>query len=170
MKNADYYVKSLSLLPHPEGGFYREIFRSKEQVTQAALPERYKGDRNFLTSIYFLLRSEDISAFHRIKSDELWYYHAGSMVEIYLLNEKGLETVKLGPDIENGEVFQAIVPKETWFAAKVKEQNTFTLVSCAVAPGFDFADFELAKKDELLKLFPEEKEIVERMSIKQDSF
>lgn len=154
MKSAEEWIKDLDLKPHPEGGFYKEIYRSEGKIDKSHLPNRYAGARNFATSIYFLLRSEDFSAFHKIQSDELWFYHAGSAVEILILDEKGLISVKLGADVANGEVLQAIIPRQKWFAAKVITKASYVLVSCVVAPGFDFADFDLADRSELLTLFP----------------
>ena len=142
MKSAQYWIDHLQLKPHPEGGFFREMYRSNEIIPKNALPVRYTGDRNFSTSIYFLLRSEDISAFHKITSDELWFFHAGSSVDVHIIADKEVSVIRFGINLEHGEVPQGTIPKNCWFGAKVTKPNSYALVSCTVAPGFDFEDFE----------------------------
>ena len=144
MKPAAYWVEKYNLLPHPEGGYYAETYRSSEKISKDALPERFTEDRTFSTGIYFLLEADDFSAFHKIKSDELWFYHDGDSLEIYVLAETGLKTIRLGRNIAAGEVLQAVIPANVWFASKVKDSEGFVFVSCTVAPGFSFEDFELA--------------------------
>lgn len=166
MLNTDFkiIVDNLKLLPHPEGGFYREVYRSSESLLHESLPERYTGSRNFVTSIYFLLEGENFSAFHKIKSEELWFFHSGNPVNIFLIQNDELQTIKLGPDIANGQCLQAAIPSQTWFAAEVVGQTGFSLVSCVVAPGFDFADFELASKEKLNKEFPHLSNIINKFT------
>ena len=149
-------VEKLELLPHPEGGFYKETYRSEETLENK--------DRNLLTSIYFLLTSENVSHFHRIKSDELWYHHTGSAVTVHTLDEKGHTAFQLGPDFLNGELPFYLVKKDTIFGSTIDSPNSFALVSCAVAPGFDFRDFELFEQEELMELFPDHEEIVTRLT------
>lgn len=162
---AEYYIKKLGLQKHPEGGWFKEVYRSDEEIAGGHLPERYSGSRHHSTSIYFLLTSDTFSAFHRIKSDELWHFYVGSPVTIYMIDDKGMYSeIKLGRDIDAGEVFQCVIPKSVWFGAKVNSADSFCLVGCTVAPGFHFDDFELAERDELLKLFPQYKEIIERLT------
>ncbi|MFN0050320.1 MAG: cupin domain-containing protein [Cytophagales bacterium] len=169
MKSAEEWIKDLELKPHPEGGFYKEMYRSDEKTQQEHLPERYSGDRNFATSIYFLLRSEDISAFHKIQSDELWYFHAGETVEIHILHKTGLITQKLGSKTEEGEHLQALIPRQHWFAAKVLVPNSFILVSCVVAPAFDFTDFELANRKTLIDEYPDFAELIVKFTKNEGS-
>lgn len=150
-------VNSLELLPHPEGGFYKETYRSEGLVKS--------GDRNLMTSIYFLLTSDNVSRFHRIKSDELWFYHGGSSLIVHTLSkENGHQENIVGNDLEKGYLPQFLVPKDTIFGSTVLEENSYSLVSCVVAPGFDFADFELFEQEELLKEFPDHQAIVERLT------
>ena len=149
-------VKQLGLQPHPEGGFYKETYRSEDTLEHK--------DRNLLTSIYFLLTSENVSHFHRIKSDELWYHHAGSAVTVHTLDEKGHTAFQLGPDLLNGELPFYLVKKDTIFGSTIDSPNSFALVSCAVAPGFDFRDFQLFEQEELMELFPDHEEIVTRLT------
>jgi predicted cupin superfamily sugar epimerase len=164
MKSADYWINHLSLSQHPEGGYYRETYRSTEVISDSVVPSRFGGDRNHSTTIYFLLPSDSRSLFHRIKSDEIWYYHAGSSLTIYVLGQDGVDEHRLGPDVERGESLQAVIPANRWFGASVNEKNSYTLSSCSVSPGFDFRDFELAERSVLLRDFPNESEIIQRLT------
>ncbi len=165
MKTAGYWIKKLGLLPHPEGGYYREIYSSEIVVKNNALPQIYDGDRRLSTSIYFLLCSGDISAFHQLKSDEIWYYHCGSSLKMTLINLKGeFITEKFGACIEKGEKPQVIIPAGTIFGAEVTGANSYTLLSCMVSPGFDFNDFKLFSRKELLDRYPEYDVIIKRLT------
>ena len=159
MEEAKNIIDKLQLLPHPEGGFYRETYRSEMKITTENGPLR-----NVSTAIFYLLEGADRSHFHRIKSDELWFFHAGQTLEILVLNDHKLERILLGNKLEAGELPQACIPANSWFASHVKDESGFSLVSCTVAPGFDFADFEMAERAELLKEFPNFKETVERFT------
>ncbi len=164
MKPAEYWIEHLGLIAHPEGGFYMETYRSDEVIPHRGLPKRFEADRNFSTAIYFLLRSQDRSMFHRIKSDELWHYHSGGSLSIYVLTHDKLITHTLGTEIEKGQTLQVIIPANCWFGAKVNESNSYTLAGCTVAPGFDFQDFELGKRTDLLKEFPQHSRIIEMLT------
>ena len=165
MKTAEYYIKVLELEKHPEGGWFKEVYRSAEEVAKEHLPERFSGSRHHSTSIYFLLTSDTFSAFHRIKSDELWHFYEGTKVTIYMIDNAGnFSEISLGKDIENGELLQYAVPHGVWFGAKVNSADSFCLVGCTVAPGFHFDDFELGDRKVLLKMFPEHKEIIKNLS------
>lgn len=152
-------IDRLQLIPHPEGGFYRETFRATETVLNANGQIRSTG-----TAIYYLLEKDNISHFHRITSDETWFYHEGEAVEILMLKNQELIAIVLGPNLSAGEVYQATVPANTWFAAQVRNSKGYSLVSCAVAPGFDFADFELAQFDTLVEEFPRFRDVVRRFT------
>ncbi len=165
MLTAQLLIQSLGLQPHPEGGFFREVYRSSEFLPHHALPERFSGDRCFATSIYFLLRSSDFSAFHRIRSDEIWHFYEGSALQLYVIESDGnLHTFTLGRNIMRGEVFQAVVPAGCWFGAKVTAPDSFALVGCSVAPGFDFADFELAQRERLMASYPQHQRLIEALT------
>ena len=155
MRSEEYWIHHLNLLPHPEGGFYKETYRSNEIIPHEGLPVRYPAARNFSTAIYFLLRSEDKSLFHTIKSDELWHYHYRHSLDIYTIIDNALNVHRLGPNLDKGESLQVTVPANCWFGAKVASTNSYALSSCTGAPGFDFDDFELAKKGALTKEFPQ---------------
>jgi predicted cupin superfamily sugar epimerase len=165
MKDAGYWIKNLELIEHPEGGYFREIYRSPEAISKDSLPTRYEGDRSFSTSIYFLLIQEQFSAFHRLKSDELWHFYLGSPLAIHIIDEDGnYSTAKLGKDFEKGEVFQTAIKAGSWFGAAADDVSSYSLVGCTVAPGFDFADFELGDREELSKRYPEHRAIIERLT------
>jgi uncharacterized protein len=165
MNEASYYIKHLNLLPHPEGGFYCETYRANGVIPKNALPAQFKGDRSYSTAIYFLLEEGNFSAFHKIQSDELWHFYAGDTLEIIVIDEKGdLKVVNLGPELEKGETFQYVVPAQCWFSSRVKAGGKFVLVGCTVAPGFDFADFELADREKLLHLYPKHNQTITELT------
>jgi predicted cupin superfamily sugar epimerase len=147
MQDIHTIIDALHLEPHPEGGFYKEMYRSEIAVNDL------KGsvNKSAYTSIYYLLSGKDFSAWHRIKSDETWYFHLGCDVLIYFFDEnKLLRTLQVGMASKN---LQATIPAHTWFAAKPLSENAFCLFSCAVAPGFEFDDFEIARREDLSKEF-----------------
>lgn len=165
MKNAEFYIKKLGLQKHPEGGWFKEIYRSDETIKNEHLPERYSGSRHHSTSIYFLLTSDTFSAFHRIKSDELWHFYDGTPVTVYTIDEnRNYSEIILGNDQEKGEVFQCVIPRGVWFGAKVNDPDSFCLVGCTVAPGFHFDDFELGNRGELIKIFPNHTELINQLT------
>jgi predicted cupin superfamily sugar epimerase len=152
---AEELIKQLGLTRHPEGGWYRETYRSSETVSADRLPDRFNGERSFSTAICFLLGRDEMSALHRIKSDEIWYYHAGTTLTVHLISPQAeYRVLKIGPDPAVGESYQAVVPAGYWFGATVTGAGDFSLVGCSVSPGFDFADFEMGSRSELLKQFP----------------
>jgi predicted cupin superfamily sugar epimerase len=164
MYTADYFIKTLNMISHPEGGFYKEIYTSEETITSAELKVDYEGSRILWTSIYFLLRDGEVSNFHRLKSDEMWYYHSGSPLTIYMINPKGeLITEQLGLNIENGEKPQVLVPKDYIFGSAMNNKG-YALVGCMVSPGFEFRDFELFQRNDLLEKFPQYQQIIYKLS------
>jgi len=161
MNNYQEWIEKLELEKHPEGGYFKEVYRSTGTIPKSHLVPQFEGERNYCTSIYFLLTSEEFSSFHKIKSDELWYFHAGTAIEIYMIDLQGkMDTVKLGTNFEQEEYFQTYVPANTWFAAKLIQKESYALVSCSVAPGFDFIDFELGRREALLAKFPTHEKII----------
>lgn len=154
-------IETLELQPHPEGGYYKETYRSQDIIVKDALPKVFNGHRNHSTGIYYLLESKDFSAFHRINQDEMWHFYKGTTLILTMISEKGeLSSLKIGNNIANGEVPQAVVPKGYWFAAKVEQPESYALLGCTVAPGFDFQDFELAERTKLIAKFPQHKDII----------
>lgn len=160
-KSAAYWIKTLAMQPHPEGGYYREVYQSPERIPQSALPDRYSGDRSFGTSIYFLVEGGAFSALHRIASDEIWHFYAGSPLTVYTISPSGeRKDIDLGPEPELGHVFQAMVPAGYWFGSSPHDRNSYALVGCTVAPGFDFADFTLAQRDDLIRQYPKHETLI----------
>ena len=160
MHKADDLIKQLELKPHPEGGYFKETYRSDEAIR--SLPERYNGrSRNIGTSIYFLLKGNQCSAFHKLLSDEIWHFYEGSTIKLFIIDSAGnLITPELGNDISNGEQYQYTVPRNCWFSARPLDPDGYSLVGCTVAPGFDFSDFQLADRNYLLKAFPQHESII----------
>jgi predicted cupin superfamily sugar epimerase len=149
-------VDKLGLKAHPEGGYYFETYRS-DLVTAG-------GDRSLATCIYFLMTSDNVSKFHSIAGDEIWFYHEGSPLTVHILSEKGYEKLLVGPIDNEGYRPQQLVPPGVIFGSTVEEPDSYSLVSCMVAPGFDFRDFRLYSADELLAKWPEAKEIIGRLT------
>ena len=165
-----YYVERFNMTAHPEGGYFAETYRSSEVIPQSALPDRFRGDRAFGTAIYFLLETHQFSALHRIQSDEIWHFYAGLPLEISVISPAGdLTIIRLGNHPDQGEVFQAVVRAGCWFGSKpvsdvIAADSTFSFVGCTVAPGFDFADFELADRTTLLAEFPQHQAAIDRLT------
>ena len=161
--SAEDYITALKMQPHPEGGYYAESYRGKWSEDGNHMQER-----DISTAIYFLLRANDISHFHRIKSDEMWHHYQGASLIISMIDAQGcLQQQRLGKNIYQGELLQFVVPAKTWFAAEVAEKKpeNFALVGCTVAPGFDFRDFELAKSAELQRCYPQIADSIERLAL-----
>jgi uncharacterized protein len=155
-------VEALGLKAHPEGGFYRETFRAAAQIQSPV----HAGARNASTAIYFLLPAGTFSAFHRILgSDEVWHFYAGDALELYLLDTAAARSIRLGPHLASGDVPQAVVPAGMLQAAMPLGPR-YSLCGCTVAPGFDFADFDLPTRDDLLRLFPVHRMLIERLTRK----
>jgi len=152
------------LQPHPEGGWYKQTYKSNEQIPAEALPGRIYGSRAFSTAIYFLLQQNEFSAFHRIKSDECWHFYAGDPLLIYVIKTSGeLEIISLGGDIENEQLFQYIVPANCWFASRPAPESSWSFVGCTVSPGFEFSDFELVKASALIAEYPRYEKIIQEL-------
>ena len=164
-KTAAEWIAFVRLAPHPEGGFYRETYRAQEAIAADHLPARFGGPRACSTAICFLLPGNQVSVLHRIKSDEVWHFYAGGALTLALIHPDGrLEEHRLGPDPERGERFQALVPAGCWYGASVDDPEPYALVGGTVAPGFDFADFELADRPALLARFPQHQQVILRLT------
>ncbi|GLB50406.1 cupin domain-containing protein [Neptunitalea lumnitzerae] len=161
MNTAQEIITQLQLEAHPEGGFFRETYRSEETIAENHLSDAFSGSRNVSTCIYFLLRSEDFSAFHKINQDEIWHFYEGSTIQLVMISDTGeASEVHIGNNFSKGEVPQFVVPKNYWFAAKVLATDAYALVGCTVAPGFDFRDFVLPTRAELVAQFPQHKTLI----------
>jgi predicted cupin superfamily sugar epimerase len=150
-----HWIDHLGLQPHPEGGYYREIYRSARQISPELGLERAAA-----THIYYLLGQGDRSCFHRIRWDELWHLYAGEGLVVHLLDpQKGYKALRLTADQPFGWV-----PAGVWFGATVKWGSSFALAGCTVAPGFEFADFEMADRQELLEQFPQQQALIQKLT------
>jgi len=164
MLSAKQLINQYNLQPHPEGGWYKETYRSAESIPANALPDRFLGDRAFSTAIYFLLEQQNFSAFHKIKSDECWHFYAGDPLLIYVINQDGkLNIIHLGNEAEKGQLFQYVVPANCWFASTPADGSKFCFVGCTVSPAFDFKDFELADVSKLSALYPVHKDVIKKL-------
>lgn len=158
-------IDQFELQEHPEGGYFKETYRSKEIIPNSALDSSFEGDRNVCTGIYFLLTSEKFSAFHKVNQDEMWHFYKGGPLKLHMISTNGeYSFVIIGNDLEKGQIPQFTVTGGDWFAAEVIEDNSFSFVGCTVAPGFDFKDFVLPTSKELTDLFPQHKVIINRLT------
>lgn len=175
MTQADDLIKQLNLVPHPEGGFYRETYRCRLTLPQDALPAAYSGNRSASTSIYYLLTPGTFSCMHRIVTDEVFHFYAGDPVEMLQLSEPPSSapdgTIMLGNQIDKGQVPQHVVPAHVWQGCRIapaapgtesggEVQSGFALLGCTVAPGFDFADYTEGTRDLLTAQFPQFAELI----------
>lgn len=167
IRTAEYWINRLQLSTHIEGGAFREIYRSPVIAPVTALPPTFTADRSFCTSIYFLLQQHQFSAFHKIKSDEVWHFYYGHALIVYEIDQQGhMIEHRLGCDSDNNESFQCVIAAGNWFAARLAPGGEYALVGCTVSPGFNFADFELAGRNELVRLYPEHTEVIVTLTIR----
>jgi predicted cupin superfamily sugar epimerase len=165
MPDARTWIERLQLRPHPEGGWFRETYRSAETIAREHLPQRFTGPRCFATAIYYLLQGSDFSALHRIRQEEGWHFYDGSPLTLHLIAGDGTySSISLGRDLDAGQQPQAVVPAGWLFAATVDDPASFSLAGCTVAPGFDFADFELPSRADLVAQYPRHHALIERLT------
>ena len=163
------WINCLKLTPHPEGGWYRETYRSAELVTAEALPERFGGSRCLGTAIYYLLEAGQVSHLHRIRSDEVWHFYDGDALSIHMFSDTdGYRQAVLGRRPQAGECLQVVVPAGCWFGAELGISSGFALVGCTVAPGFEFADLELAGRASLIRCHPASRDVIMRLTRSPD--
>lgn len=161
----DVLIERFGLQPHPEGGFFRETFRGGDKVVREASPGE---TRSASTAIYYMLCDGAHSAWHRIRSDEVWHFYAGEPINVYVIDTAGqLLTHRLGNALTNQDaVFQAVVPAGQWFAAELCDSGdpaAFALAGCTVAPGFEFSEFELADVAALTKSYPQHEAVIRKL-------
>ncbi|QYJ68424.1 cupin domain-containing protein [Flavobacterium litorale] len=165
MNRKEAIIKALDLKPHPEGGYFKETYRSKGEITTDSLNPEYSGKRNYSTCIYFMLTSDTFSAFHKIKQDEIWHFYDGATIHLHIISATGEYSEHIiGRNFANGEVPQLIVPGNSWFAARVVNENAYSLVGCTVAPGFDFDDFVMPTRAILIAQFPQHEAIITELT------
>jgi hypothetical protein len=144
-----------------EGGYFRETYRATLTISATALPKIYAGDRNASTCIYYLLTPDTFSAIHRVKSDEIFHFYAGDAVEMLELCPNGeARIVTIHNDLAAGHEPQHVVPAGVWQGCRLIPGGNWALMGCTVAPGFNYADFELADRDALSNQYPEHSELI----------
>lgn len=165
-KEVSELIKSFNLQRHPEGGYYARSFQAAQEVKSTDQTRYNNENRSAGTAIYFLLERNDFSAWHKLKSDELWHHYKGSAVKIHVINKQGVLTSHLlgDPTMIRGASFQIAITAGNWFAAEVIDKSSYCLVGCTVTPGFDFKDFELADRDFLSIQFPQHKSIITQLT------
>lgn len=178
MIDAEYIIGKLGLKMHVfEGGYFKESYRSPDVISYSGIHNKiHKNEiskeaffldkmRPASTLIYYLLVGNQYSAIHKVKSDEIWHFYLGSSVTIHIINEDLISPkIQLGNNLENGENIHYVVTKDTWFCAELTNKSSFALMGCTVSPGFDFEDFELGDKDELILQYPQHRELIERFA------
>lgn len=159
MYTADYFIQKLDITPHIEGGYYKESLLSTDPVQREDI-----SSKTLWSSIYFLLQTDEVSHFHRLKSDEIWYFHSGMPLTIYMISPEGeLICKQLGVNISKGESPQVLVPKGYIFGSALNEDG-YSLVGCMVAPSFSYEDFELFERKELLERYPQHEDVIKKTS------
>ena len=153
---SSYWINELGLSKHPEGGYFREIYRSP----------RNRNNRSFVTSIYYLIDGNDFSAFHKIDADEIWHFYYGSSLTLFIIDERNSRLTRkvLGNNYKKKESLEIVIESNNWLAAQVNNKLTYSLVGCTVIPGFEFEYYELGERDKLFSLFPEHKKIIEKFT------
>jgi len=164
--NAKILIEKLGLQPHPgEGGFYRETYRCLENIPKSALPDRYRGERSFGTAIVYLLTRKTFSALHRLPTDEIFHFYLGDPVTMLQLKSDGTgRIVTLGPDILAGQLVQCVVPGNIWQGMFLHDGGDFALLGTTMAPGFDFADFEPGRREDLIAQYGEYGDLIRRLT------
>ncbi|KAA3619242.1 MAG: cupin domain-containing protein [Flavobacterium sp.] len=158
-------ISKLELKPHPEGGYFRETYRSAGSIPKDALGGQYSGDRNYATAIYYLITSQHFSAFHKITQDETWHYYDGAAMCLHIISPTGeYKKLLISNNLSRGELPQFTVPGGYWFASEVSVPDSYSLMGCTVAPGFSFEDFIMPKREELLTLFPQHHQLITNLT------
>ena len=155
-KDAVKLIKRLRLKKHPEGGYFKQTYTADKIVNVAG----YDKPRYISTAIYYMLVGDQFSALHRIKSDELWHHYTGGSLTLYAIDKGILSKIKMGKSM--GEAHQVAIKANTWFAASLNDKKSYCLLGCTVSPGFDYSDWELGKRHELIKMYPQHRTIIER--------
>ena len=165
MKDHKYWIESLKLEKHREGGFASQTYESPLRITDREIKSTFEGTRPLSTSIYFLIHDNNVSNFHRLKADEMWYFHEGISLNIAIISPEGeLSEFKLGRDVENGEQLQVLVPSGSIFGAYMQDGKGYSLVGCMVSFGFDFKDFELFNRADLIKEYPAYRDLILKLT------
>lgn len=169
MDEVEKIVKILDLEPHPEGGYYKETYRSSGTISPPQLPASITTPRNYCTGIYFLLTSKNFSAFHKIEQDEIWHHYKGSRLMLHIISPMGdYKAVEIGNELGKGQVPQYVVPAGHYFASEIPDPDTYSLSGCTVSPGFDLRDFTMPMREHMIELFPQHSTIIGRLTRQQE--
>jgi predicted cupin superfamily sugar epimerase len=156
-------VQQFQMLEHPEGGFYAPAFRSDQLLDTSTLKiNRWKGPRNLYSSIYYLLMNGQFSCWHRIASDEMWHFYEGDPITLHVLTKDGAYYCKTLGNPSSDLCYQWVVKGGDWFAAISSGPIGYSLTGCSLAPGFDFADFEIGSKEMLLEQYPNQADVIRK--------
>lgn len=165
MNKAESIITKFGLKPHIEGGYFTEIYKNPYSITNKDIGVDFEGPRPLASTIYYLLKSKQVSKFHKLRFDEQWFFHEGSPLLIHLIDEVGnLNSFKLGTNIYMDETPQLLVKAGIVLGAQVVENNSFCFVSCVVTPGFDYRDFTLYDSNELIKQYPEHQDLIKNFN------
>jgi predicted cupin superfamily sugar epimerase len=155
------WINYLHLKAHPEGGYFYENYRNTNEFTDNC---KYSGPRNLATSIYYMLESGQVSKLHRLKSDEIWYFHLGSSLKVHVFHNSQYQVYVLGTNLAESQVLQLTIPAGAIFGAEVLNPGSFTILGCMVSPGFHFDDFELINQNYMLLNYPQYRDIIEKLT------
>lgn len=164
MSKAEDLIRQLNLVPHPEGGFYRETYRCAVNIAQQALPAHYSAARCASTAIYYLLVPNTFSCMHRLLTDEVFHFYAGDPVEMLYLSDLESKVINLGADFERGQVPQFVVPAGVWQGCRLLAGGNFALLGCTVAPGFEFVDYAEGNRADLQGQFPTHAQMIAELT------
>lgn len=168
MRDAEYYIAKLGMQRHIEGGAFKEHYRAPLLLAQEQLTAGHKGPRNASTAIYFLLQSGEFSGFHKLASDEVLHFYDGAPMHVYEIDlQAQMHEHVLGRDLEAGQTFSLVIPGGHWFALRCETASSFALIGCTVAPGFDFADFQMDDRASLLQQFPQHEKLIVEMTFER---
>ena len=160
-KFAKFWIKKLNLDEHPEGGYFKNTYKSDKRIELS----EYNGIRSACTAIYYLLTGNQFSSFHIMKSDEIWHFYSGSSLWLYIIGSNGrLKKVALGPNFDKGERFQAVVKSGCWLAVSINKKYSYSLVGCTVSPGFDYKDWKIGSRKRLTEMYPKHRKIIEKFT------
>ncbi len=165
MRNAEYWKRQHTLQAHPEGGFFREVYRSSDLLPGQLLSPPRVGERNLMTQILYLLAAPEVSLLHRLTSAEAWTFIEGDPLSLHMIDSEGRRSERvLGLNPDAGQGLTVVVERGCWFGASLDTGGAFALVTCAVVPGFDFRDFEIGKREALLALYPRHADLIIRLT------
>jgi len=163
-------IEILGLQPNSkEGGYFKETYRSREKIPPGVLPDRYVDAKSFGTAIYYFLIPDTHSALHRLPADEIYHFYLGDpVIMLQLRPDLTSEVITLGTEIDKGQHVQVIVPKDTWQGSFLKDGGRYALLGTTMTPGFDFSEYKEGVRDSLVCQYPDQRELIERLTVRPD--